>query len=108
MKVGDRVKFKSEKFRYTVQACNKRFVVCTKPFNLEKTVLYTIIDFARNIRGEEGLVFCLGFETREKCEEALERLMRGESEVSYRNYRELDIENFYRPPTQNMVTLVDD
>ncbi len=43
--VGTKVKFPNEKQRYTVQASNVRFAVCTKPFNAQKTVLYSIIDF---------------------------------------------------------------
>lgn len=91
--VGDKIKFKSEKQRYTVMACNDRFAVCTKPFNAKKTVIYSIIDFENKIRGTENLVFCMGFETKELCEDALERLAKEESEVSYRNRVELDIEH---------------
>lgn len=90
--VGSKIKFRSEKQRYTVQACSARFVVCTKPFNPRKTVLYTVIDFVRNVRGTEGLVFGLGAETKEDCEEMLDRLDSGETEVSYRNCIGLDIE----------------
>lgn len=92
IEVDDKIKFLSEKHRYTVQACDDRFVVCIKPFNARKTFLYTIIDFERDVRGRENLIFCMGFETKEQCEEALERLQKGESEVSYRHYQKLDIE----------------
>ena len=92
MEVGDKIKFKSEKQRYTVQACNDRFVVCTKPFNPKKTVLYTVIDFERNVRGRENLVFGMGAETRKQCEEMLERLASGDSEVSYRHWQTLDLD----------------
>jgi hypothetical protein len=97
MKVGDKVKFYGEKQAYTVQACNERFAVCTKPFNPKRTVLYTIIDFQKMFRGTENLVFGFGFETRKACEEALERLS-GKSatcfqtEVSHRNRVPLGIE----------------
>lgn len=90
--VGDRIKFKEEKQRYTIQACDERFLICTKPFNARKTVLYTIADLKKQIRGTENLIFCMGFETRELCQEALERLQKGESEVSYRNRIPLNIE----------------
>ena len=50
IKVGNKIKFERQKQRYTVQACNDRFIICTKPFNARKTVLYTIIDFERNER----------------------------------------------------------
>lgn len=44
LKVGDKIKFKSEKQRYIVKAKDNRYLICTKPFNLQKTVLYTIVD----------------------------------------------------------------
>jgi hypothetical protein len=89
---GQKIKFTNEKRPYRVRACNDRFVICTKPFNLQHTVLYTIIDLEKNIRGTENLVFCMGFESDQDCHDALERLMSGESEISRRNYIELDIE----------------
>lgn len=92
MEVGDKVKFAKEKQRYTVQACNERFAVCNKPFNPRKTVLYTVIDFRKQIRGTENLSIGFGAETRQECEEMLERLTSGETEVSYRNRCPLDIE----------------
>lgn len=71
-KVGDKIKFKEERNRYTIQACNERFLICTKPYNPKHTVIYTIVDLKKKIRGTDGYVFCLGYETREDCEEALE------------------------------------
>ena len=91
-KKGDKIKFAGEKQRYTVRASNDNFVICTKPFNPRKTVLYTVVDFKKNIRGIENLIFCFGAETDNECEEMLERLASGETEVSYRNNIELDIE----------------
>ncbi len=93
--VGTRIKLKEEKQAYTVQACNERFAVCTKPFNPRRTVLYTIVDFKKNIRGTENLIFCMGFETKEQCERALKRLSEGESEVSHRSWLPLEIERIY-------------
>lgn len=90
--VDDKILFAEEKRAYTVQACDERFVICTKPFNAKKTVIYSIIDFERNVRGTENLIFGMGFETREECEEALTRLKSGETEVSYRNFIPLEIE----------------
>lgn len=80
--VGSKVKFQSERLRYTVQASDERFAICTKPFNLMKsftnkkhcTVLYSIIDFDEDVRGPENLVFGMGAETRKQCEEMLDRL----------------------------------
>ena len=84
-KVGDKIKFAEYKKHWTVQACDKRFLICTKPFNLRHTVLYTIVDLVDNVRGTENLVFCMGFETRKQCQEALQRLQEGVSEISFRN-----------------------
>jgi hypothetical protein len=94
-KVGDKVKFAEEKQRYTIQARNERFIICTKPFNPQKTVLYSIIDLKDNVRGPDNMLFGGGYETREECEENLEGLVSGEygMEVSYRRRIELNIEN---------------
>lgn len=92
-KVGDKLKFKNEKQQYTIQACDERYLICTKPFNIKKTVLYTIVDLKNKIRAPENLIFCMGFETKELCEEALSRLQKGESELSYRNRVTLELEN---------------
>ena len=94
MRVGDKVWFSGEKRLYTVKACDERYVICTKPFNLKHTVLYTIIDRVKQIRGTENLVFCMGFETTEQCEEALERLSKGESEITRRNRVPLHITKY--------------
>lgn len=89
---GQKIKFASEKQRYTVRAASKRYAICTKPFNAQKTVLYCIIDQWRDVRGPENLVFGMGAETDEQCYEMLIRLMDNESEVSYRHDLKLDIE----------------
>lgn len=90
---GDKIYFIEEKRPYTIMACNKRFLVCTKPYNPKHTVQYTIVDLKENIRGTENLIFCMGFETKEECKDCLERLSNGETEVSYRNRIELNIIN---------------
>jgi len=64
--------FKSQKRPYKVRASNAWFAICTKPHF--KTVLYTIIDFHEQIKGTENLVFGMGAETDEECNEMLERL----------------------------------
>lgn len=86
-RVGDRVKFAEEVHRYTIQARGVRYLVCTRPFALRKTVWYTVVDLEKQIRGTENLVLGFGAETREECEEMLARLegRAGEpTEVSYR------------------------
>jgi len=95
IKVGSKIKFEREKQRYTVQACDDRFVICTKPMNALKTVLYTIIDFKRNERGPDNLVFSFGYETKKQCKENLKMLQENEMEVSYKRCIPLDIEKIY-------------
>lgn len=90
--VGSKIKFAEEKQRYTVQALGKRYAVCTKPFNAQKTVIYSVVDFEEQVRGTENLVFGMGAETKEQCEEMLDRLESGETEVSHRNRIPLCIE----------------
>lgn len=84
-KVGDKVHFEGERNAYTIRACDSRYLVCTKPFNPRKTVLYTIVDLQEKVRGTENLVFGMVFETDDDCKEALERLQYGKTEISYRN-----------------------
>lgn len=91
MKLGQKIWFEGEVQGYRIKACDERYFICTKPFNARKTVIYTIIDKEKDIRGTENLIFCMGFETDEDCQEALDRLQRGESEVSYRNRTPLRI-----------------
>ena len=92
---GSRIKFASERNRYTVRAANERFAICTKPFRVygPDAVVYTIIDFQQNIRGRENLIFCAGFCSDEQCSQALDRLASGETKVSHRHRAELDIES---------------
>lgn len=92
LKKGDKVKFVEEKQAYTVRAGNGVYTVCTKPFNLEKTVLYTVINWLEYVRGPEDLVFGMGAETDKDCKEMLKRLTSGETEVSHRNRIALNIE----------------
>lgn len=89
---GSKIKFIEEKQVYTVRASNVAFSICTKPMNAIKSVLYTIIDWKDNVRGTEDLIFGMGAETDEHCEEMLERLTQGESSVSSRNQIPLKIE----------------
>lgn len=95
--VGAKIWFRGEKQGYTVRASNVAFCILTKPFNAQKTVLYTIIDWESGIRGAENLVFGFGAETDEQCNEMLQRLTDGESEVSSRNYVDLDICKYWNP-----------
>lgn len=86
---GWRVRFAEERNAYTVQARGKRYLVCTKPFPLRKTVLYTVVDLQEQVRGTENLIFGAGAESRAACQRMAQRL-EGKNrdihtEVSHRN-----------------------
>ena len=89
--VGTKIWFSSERHGYTVRASNTAFAILTKPFNAQKTVLYTIIDWERGIRGPSNLIFNIGAETDEQCSQLLDMLTSGEIEVSSRRCVKLDI-----------------
>lgn len=92
VKVGDKVKIPNERRRYTVQARDDRYIICTKWINLQNTVLYFIIDLEARRRAPDYMVFCRGYETREMCEERLKELQSGELELSWRRGIDLDID----------------
>jgi len=91
--VGAKIKLGEERNRYTIQARNDRFVILTKPFNAQKTYLYTIVDLARGVRGPCNLIFGLPCDvnTPESASKALAMLECGEMEVSYRRSRSVDL-----------------
>jgi hypothetical protein len=93
MQVGQRVKFRAERAPYTVRAVSSdgRWVICTKPFNPQRTVLYTIVDFESGVRGPDNYGG-LGYESPEEIARVMERLEEGDAEVSYRYDLCLDIE----------------
>lgn len=86
--VGSRVWFFGEKRPYKVRARNQRYLVCTKPLNIHKTTLYTVVDLVEEIRGTEDSIFGMGAESDQDCQEMIQRL-EGESQVSRRNYTQL-------------------
>lgn len=98
---GAKVWFDREVQGYNVIARSERFIVCTKPFNPKHTVLYTIIDTKREIRGTENLVFGAGAETDEQCEEMVKRLEGRckdtgfQTEISHRNNVPVHIRKVY-------------
>lgn len=91
LKVGDYVWIPENKNPFVVKARDERYIICTKPYNPQHTVIYFIIDLVRNVRGTDDRIFCFGYETKEMCEERLEDLQSGLMEVSYRNFVPLDV-----------------
>jgi len=111
MQRKDTVFFSEDKLPYKVIAANERYAVLTRKLNkrqdadllhfevtrgasrsfmeaynsLKDDPVYTIVDNEQNIRGTENLIFGLGFHTEEKCQQAIERLATGETEISHRN-----------------------
>jgi hypothetical protein len=73
LKVGDRVRLAEFKQAFTVRAATTggRFVILTKPFAAQGTVIYTVIDFEQNIRGRDNY-YGMGYETDEDIADALE------------------------------------
>lgn len=59
MEIGDKILMEGERQRYAVQAFDDRFVIMTKPFNAQRTYLYTIADRKRLVRGPINLIFGL-------------------------------------------------
>ena len=84
LKPGDPVFVPNEVRPYRVKCRDDRFIICTKPFNPMRTVMYFIIDIERGLRGPDNMVFCSGYETQEQCEERLKELQSGWIEVSTR------------------------
>lgn len=92
VKVGDKVYLPNEKYPYTVKARDERYIICTKPFNPKRTVLYFIVDLVDRCRAPDNMVFCSGYETDEDCKERLEELQEGKIELSVRRGIPLDID----------------
>lgn len=92
VKVGDKVYVPKEKRPYRVRARDERFIICTKPYNPQRTVRYFIVDLKEKVRGPDNMVFCSGYESDEDCAERLAELQSGEIEVSWRRHVDLDID----------------
>lgn len=90
--IGDKIYIPTDKRPYKVKARDDRYIICTKPFNLEHTVLYFIIDLKGKWRAPDDRVFCSGYETDEDCKERLRELQSGEIKLSRRRGIPLDIE----------------
>lgn len=79
LRPGDRVQFTDSRRWWKVRAMSERHVILTSPFNLKRTVLYTIIDWERGVRGPDNC-HSVGYETPAEIEDALVRLSQPEGE----------------------------
>jgi hypothetical protein len=70
---GDRVWFVEERLPYVVRgvSADGRWALCTKLFAAQHTVLYSVIDFESEVRGQDDRVLGPGYETDEQCRESL-------------------------------------
>ncbi|MFA6876127.1 MAG: hypothetical protein WCQ87_05790 [Parabacteroides sp.] len=101
-KVGDKVWFKGEKRPYTIKACNERYLICTKPFNLQHTVFYTIVDLDTNWRAPNDLVFNFyDYSIQADIDECLKDLITGRCGLSKRHGVEMFITNIVKKEDNN-------
>ena len=90
--IGDKIKFKNEKRPYKITACNNRYILAVKPFNLQHTYLYVLVDIKEMVRGADNFKCYGDYSNLKEAAEILKLCDKGEIEVSYRNFRRLDIE----------------
>lgn len=90
--INDKIYFYEEKRPYIVKAVSDRHIICTKPFNLKKTCLYTIIDLLENKRAPNNLVFNIyDYMIKEDIEQCMDDLINGEIGLSIRRGIDLNI-----------------
>lgn len=92
VEVGDKVFMPGHKRPFRVRARDERYIICTKPFNPQKTVQYFIIDLVQKWRAPDNMIFCSGYETGEDCLNRLKELQDGTIELSRRRGIPLDID----------------
>ena len=92
VEVGDKVYIPHHKRPFRVRVRDDRYIICTKPFNAQHTVIYFIVDLVERRRGPDNMVFCSGYETHRDCRDRLQELQHGEIEVSWRRGIPLDID----------------
>lgn len=90
--IGDKVYIPKQKRPFKVRARDERYIICTKPYNPQHTVIYFIVDLVEKWRAPDNMIFCSGYETDEDCQERLKELQDGEIELSRRRGIPLDIE----------------
>lgn len=97
LKPGDRVYFATDVRPFRVQVAGDRYVIATKPFNVQRTVLYTILDIEEQRRGPDDRVFSNhDYCTQEDCASALTELEAGDMDVSWRRGIRLEVERVVR------------
>lgn len=94
IRVGDKVQFEQSNRWWKVRAVSDdgKFAILTSPFNLQKTVHYTIIDNDRGVRGPDDRIFSSGYESDDDVNERMRELVVGEIAVSKRTSRCLPLD----------------
>ena len=92
VEIGDKVYIPEHKRPFRVKARDDRYIICTKPFNAQHTVIYFIVDLVDKWRAPDNMIFCSGYETDEQCQERLKELQSGKIELSVRRGMPLDID----------------
>lgn len=97
--VGDRVTFGEERHAYTIRAisADRRWMICTKPFNLQRTVLYCVLDRRGQRRGPDDRLFGPSYETDEDVALALHGFEHDGWEVSVRRDLRINVVAVRRP-----------
>lgn len=90
--IGDKVYIPEHKRPFRVKARDDRYIICTKPYNPRRTVIYFIIDLQDKWRAPDDRVFCSGYGTEDDCKKRLEELQSGEISLSTRRGIPLDID----------------
>lgn len=112
IKKGDSITFKEESLSYEVKAKSVRFAICVRKFDekedvelidheiitgaylskkealkdLKDKVIYTIVDFKKQIRGSNNYIFNVyDYSKQEDIDKCLDDLKSGECEISRRN-----------------------
>lgn len=94
LNIGDKLKFQEDIKTYTIKAIGYPYVICTTPFNLQKTVYYTILDFKKRIRNRHNLIFNpYDFKDQKDIDECLKDLLEKNHsiEISHRGQLDLNI-----------------
>ena len=92
VEIGDKVYIPDQKRPFRVRARDDRYIICTKPFNPQHTVIYFIVDLIDKWRAPDNMIFCSGYETDEDCNERLKELQSGKIGLSWRRGIPLDID----------------
>lgn len=94
-KLGNSVTFTEEpKGPYRVKAVCQRYAILTKPYNPQRTVIYTIVDKLHKIRGPNNLIFNMyDYKIQEDIDQCLKDLNVGRNglAVSIKRKRGIDL-----------------